>query len=132
MRSHSIAGTTRKGDRMETPGQMSIYDFCEELQHRTMNDWWTAERKGQEFLFSKTELQEEQNRQGGFLRFYFHTDGKKCCGCYPLLRQIHKGFKDLSYCQCLVCGRKTEPVDDYSWTDTKRQWAKMMEEQNGD
>ena len=79
-----------------------------------------------------TEPKEEQKRQGGFLRFYFHTDGKKCCGCFPLLRQIRKGFKELSYGQCLVCGRKTDPVDDYSWTDTKKQWEKLMEEENGD
>ena len=117
---------------MEIPGQMSIFDVCEDLKRRTMNDWWDAERKGCEFLFSQTELIEEQKRQGGFLQFYFHTDGPKCCGCYPLLRQITKGFKSLSYCQCLVCGRKTEPIDDYSWIETKKAWEKIMEVNDGD
>ena len=111
---------------------MSIYDFCEELPHRTMNDWWNAERKGQEFLFSKTELQEEQARQGHFLQYYFYTQGVMCCGCYPLLRHIDKGFKHLSYCQCLVCGRKTDPIEDYTWTETKKAWDKMMEDEYGD
>ena len=110
---------------MEIPGQMSLFDICDSFKPRTMNDWWKAEREGKEFLFSQSELKAEQKRQGGFLSFYFY-EGEKCCECFPLLRQIRKGFKDLSYCQCLVCGRKTEPVEDYSWMETKKAWDMMM------
>lgn len=92
------------------------------LKPRTMNDWWTAERKGEEFHFERWELEEWQRENENSLSFWFHTTGEKCCGCYPLLRQTKHNFAEKCYAECLVCGRKTEPVDDYFWIKTRKNW----------
>lgn len=108
-------------------GQLSILDIFPDAipKRRTMKDFYAAERQGKEFLFSEWEMVEIQEKMGKQCSFWFYTEGAKCCNTFPLLRQTQSLHKPLSYCQCLVCGKKTKPIDDYSWMDTKHAWNKL-------
>lgn len=93
---------------------------------RTLNDWFKAERSKEEFLFDQDEMEHIQETDK-FCDFYFLMGTTKCCNVYPILRHKWRGFEQLSYTMCPVCGRKTEPIDDYSWQRTKLNWEQMME-----
>ena len=61
------------------------------------------------------------------LSFWYHITPYKCCGCYPKYKHKWQGmYNTLDYLQCEVCGRMTEPVDDYSWKKTDKAWDDMM------
>lgn len=62
-----------------------------------------------------------------YLSMWYYITPYKCCGCYPKLQQKWVGFYNaLCYARCCNCGRETEPVDDYSWMQTKKNWDQMM------
>ena len=101
--------------------QMTLFDI---IRPRTLNDYWDAQRQNKPFRFEAWELQLEQERLT-HPGWYFLI-GTKCCGCWPMLQQTNHNFKPLCFAECLVCGRKTEPVDDYSWMETAKRWERMM------
>lgn len=69
----------------------------------------------------------KQKRLGKMLSFWYGTNCKKCCGCFPKFFE-EQSFGGLGYYVCLVCGResKHEPMlwiardewnkGNYSWT----------------
>jgi len=108
-------------------GQISIFEFIQPVKKRTLNDYWHAEAIGQPIRLTSEELQAEQNRLGIHAYWYFATDVPKCCGCYPMLKVANRGFNDLYYAECLVCGNKTKPIDDYSWQGTRKAWIELIQ-----
>jgi len=92
---------------------------------RTLNDWFKAAVLKKEFSFTQAEMEHIQETDK-FIEYYFIMDATKCCNCLPILRHCGSIHNQLSYAQCLVCGRKTEPVEDYSWQKTKFNWEQMM------
>lgn len=101
-------------------GQLSIFDFLQ--CKRSLNDYWKSEKEGKPIRLTTDELQAEQNRLGERCAMWFIVTEKKCCGCYPMLKMTRSWLKELSYAECLVCGKHTEPVDDYSWKHTVTNW----------
>lgn len=106
-------------------GQMSIFEFIQPVKKRTLNDYWHAEALGQPIRLTREELQAEQERFGKNIAWWFLTGVPKCCGCFPILKQTDHFLKPLSYAECIVCGRKTKPVDDYSWQGTRKAWIEL-------
>lgn len=107
-------------------GQLSIFNFIQSQKPRSLNDYWTADRQGKPFKFYEWELVKIQTEMADQISFWLATDVPKCCGCYPILKQTKHHFQPLSFCECLVCGRKTEPVEDYSWIQSKDRWVRMI------
>lgn len=106
--------------------QLSLFGTV--IPGRTMGDYWDAEIKSKPIRLTSEELQKWQEEKGKeYCSFWFFTDVHKCCGCYPIAKHTG-GFADLSYCECIVCGRKTKPIDDYSWLGTKKAWERLFDE----
>ena len=123
-RNENRAATRQRDGKMK---QISLFDI---LKPRTLNDYLKATRMKKPFRFEAWELQKEQERLT-HPEWYF-LKGTKCCGCWPMLQQTNHNFKPLSFCECLICGRKTEPVDDYSWQETARRWERMAKDGTDD
>lgn len=100
--------------------QLTIFDYLP--SRRTLNDYWNAEKIGKPIRLTAEELKAEQEKLGNRCSMWFIVTEKKCCGCYPMLKMTRSWLKEMSYAECIVCGRHTEPVDDYSWKATKRRW----------
>lgn len=100
--------------------QMDIFDYIG--KPRTLNDYWSAELSGKPIRLTSYELQAAQAKLGRMCSYWFHITENKCCGCYPILKQTKHIHKPLCYAECIVCGKRTKPVDDYSWKETVRRW----------
>ena len=72
----------------------------------------------------RIEIQKKQSQEHGTYNCYVSEN--KCCGCYPELRQTNHHLQPLSYIECPVCGKKTKPVNDYSWEYSERAWNEMF------
>lgn len=107
-------------------GQISIFDYTKPVKSRTLNDYWNAEMTDNPIRLTKDELASEQRKLGNCLGMWFLTDVPKCCGCYPVLKRTSGWLKQLCYAECIVCGKKTKPVDDYSWIHTREEWICLM------
>lgn len=107
--------------------QMSIFEIIQPIKKRTLNDYWEAERSKTPIRLTSEELQAEQEKLGKNVGWWFLTDVPKCCGCLPILKQTNHWLQPLSYAECIVCGRKTEPIDDYSWKSTRKAWIEQMQ-----
>ena len=113
-------------DKYECDGQMSIFDLAESEQPlRTLNDYWHAEALGKPIRLTSKELKAEQDRLGENVGWYFAADVPKCCDCFPMLKHTG-GIDEKDYLECIVCGRRTEPVHDYSWRESRRLWTEMF------
>lgn len=95
-------------------------------KERTLNAYWHAERIGKPIRLTSEELQSEQEKLGKNVGWWFLTGVPKCCGCYPMLKQTDHWLQPLDYAECIVCGRKTKPINDYSWQGTRKAWIGLM------
>ncbi|MED9905255.1 MAG: hypothetical protein UFG06_13880 [Lachnospiraceae bacterium] len=107
-------------------GQISLFDIIKPEQKRTLNDYWHSQAIGNPFHFTRDELISEQEKYGKNISWWFLINVPKCCDCYPMLQHTNEWHNEKSYTECLVCGRKTEPINDYSWQCTKNAWIKLM------
>lgn len=107
---------------------MNLFDLYPEAypKLRTLNDYFESEALGKPIRLNSTELQIAQEELGDNCSWYFYVTRNKCCGCYPMLKQTNHLHKPLAYLECIVCGRKTKPVDDYSWIHTKKAWDALF------
>lgn len=110
----------------QVKGQFSIFDFLKPDKKRTLNDYWHAEAIGKPIRLTSEELKLEQERIGENVGWWFLADVPKCCECYPILKQTKHWLNPLSYAECIVCGRHTKPIDDYSWQGTRKAWVQLM------
>ena len=111
---------------MKIEGQITIFDFMEPDKKRTLNDYWHAEAIGKPIRLTKEELQSEQKKLGKNVGWWFLADVPKCCGCYPIMQQTKSNYDPYSYAECIVCGRRTKPIKDYSWQGTRKAWVHLM------
>lgn len=107
-------------------GQINIFEFIKPAKKRTLNDYWNAEILGKPIRLTSEELQAEQNRLGKKMAFWFLLDVPKCCGCFPILKHTNSWLQPLDYAECIVCGKHTKPINDYSWQGTKKAWIQIM------
>lgn len=92
---------------------------------QTMDDYFAAKHHNKPFQFEASELQEEQDRLGKHVTWYF-VKCTKCCGCYPMLKHTRHNLRPLEYLECLICHRTTKPVDDTGWEKSKELWEEAM------
>lgn len=119
-------------------GQITIEEWLASLpkieekkkknKYKTLNDYWLSKTKGNPIRLDPNDLREAQEELGENITWYFVTDVRKCCGTYPM-PQNTPGFASKEYLECLCCGRKSKPVRDSDYRESRKEWEKTFAEQ---